>query len=123
WWAMNLLLHVGYMEFANVDEVSGNRGGCGHDRANEMRAAVLALATLEIAIAGAGAPLVGRQNVRVHADAHAAARVAPFETCRGENLVEALFFRLRLDAARTGDNQRLLDVFRHVLARNQMGCG
>src|SRR5436305_13299031 len=99
---MNLLLHVGYIEFADVDEVSGNRGRSGHDRANEIRAAVLALATLEIAIAGAGAAPGGREDVRGHPDAHAAAGVAPFETCRGENFVQAFFFGLRLPSARAG---------------------
>ena len=65
------------------------------------------------AMTSAGAALVRRQNVRVNADAHAAACVAPLESCRRENPVQPFFFRLRLDAARTRHNQRLLDVFRH----------
>src|ERR1700674_3614262 len=101
--------------------MAGDGGGCGHDRADEVRAAVFALAALEIAVAGAGAALMGRQNVGIHADAHAAAGVAPLEARRGENLVEAFFFRLRLDAAGAGHNQRLLDAFSHVLAFDKMG--
>src|SRR5205807_190670 len=100
--------------------MAGNRGGGGHDRADEVRAAVFTLPTLEIAVRGAGAALMRRQNVGVHADAHAAASVAPLETGVAENFVEAFFFSLRLDAARAGDNQRLLDIFRHVLASDKM---
>src|SRR5437016_479833 len=103
--------------------MAGNRGGCGHDRADEMRATVLALAAFEVAIAGAGATLVRRQDVGVHADAHAASGVAPLETGVAENFFEAFFFGLRLDTARAGDNQRLLDVFRHVLAGDKVRGG
>src|SRR5260370_7243925 len=87
--ALQNLLDGGDVEFADVHEMAGNRRGCGHDRADEMRAAVLALAALEIAIAGAGAALVRRQDVGVHAHAHPAARVAPLETHSPKNFVEA----------------------------------
>src|SRR6266571_9488965 len=100
--------------------MASNGGGSGHDRADQMRAAVLALAALEVAIRGAGAAFVWRQDVRVHSDAHAASRVAPLEAGFAKNFVEALFFGLRLDAARTGNDQRLLDIFRHVLAGHEM---
>src|SRR5437879_4947832 len=117
------LLDGGYVEFADVDKMAGDGGGGGHYRADEVRAAVFALAALEVAVAGAGAAFVGRQDVGVHADAHAAAGVAPLETGGAENFVEALFFGLRLDAAGAGDNQRLLDVFRHVLAGDKTRGG
>src|SRR5216684_2916808 len=105
------LLDGGDVEFAHVHKMTGNGGGGGHDRADEVRAAVFALAALEIAIAGAGAALMRRQDVGVHADAHAAAGVAPLEAGSAENLVEPFFFSLRFDSARAGNNQRLLDVF------------
>src|SRR6266576_5956352 len=111
---------MGDIKFAHINEMAGDGGGSGHDRADQMRAAVFALTAFEIAVAGAGAALVGRKNVRVHANAHAAARVAPLETCLGKDLVEALFFRLRFDAARTRHNQRLLDVLRNMLASYEM---
>ena len=57
--------------------MAGDGGGGGHDRADQVGAAVFALAAFEIAIAGAGAALVRREDVGVHADAHAAAGVAP----------------------------------------------
>src|SRR6266481_1271541 len=111
------------VEFAHVHKVAGDGCCCGHNRAYQVRAAVFALATLEIAIAGAGAALVRRQDVGVHADAHAAAGVAPLESGGAENFVEAFLFGLRFDTARAGNNQRLLDVFRHVLAFDKMRGG
>src|SRR5260370_15559148 len=110
-----LLLDWGDVEFADVDEMACYGGGCGHQRADQVRAAVFALAALEIAVGGAGAAFVGRQNVGVHADAHAAAGIAPLETGGGENFVQAFFFGLRFDAPRTGNDQRLLDAPGHVL--------
>src|SRR5260370_34206171 len=95
-------------------------GGGGHDRANEVRAAVFALTSLEIAIAGTGAAFVRRQDVGVHANAHAAPGIAPLEACGGENLVEPFFFRLRLYSSRAGPNPFLLGGFFHVLAFTQM---
>src|SRR6266851_5577464 len=92
--ALQNLLDGGDIEFADVDEMASDGGGGGHDRAHEMRAAILALAALEIAIAGAGAALVRRQNVGVHADAHTAAGVAPLETGDAKNFVEAFLFSL-----------------------------
>jgi hypothetical protein len=44
------LFHPGDVKFADIDEVAGNRGGGGHYRADEVRAAVAPLAALEIAI-------------------------------------------------------------------------
>src|SRR5258706_12205477 len=92
------LLDRCHVEFANVHEMPGNRRGSSHYRADEVRAAVFALAAFEIAVAGAGAAFVRRQNVGVHADAHAAASVAPLETGGAENFVEPFLFGLRLDA-------------------------
>src|ERR1041385_2538827 len=100
------LLDVGDVEYAYIDEVSRNRSRRGHHRADQMCTAVLALAPLEIAVAGAGAALMRRQNVRVHSDAHAATGVAPLETGSGKHLVEAFLLGLRFDASRTRHNQR-----------------
>src|SRR5260370_24744755 len=94
------------------------RGGRGHHWTDQMGAAVAALAAFEIAIRSAGAAFVRRQNVSVHADAHAAACVAPFESGIGENFVEAFFFRGSLDAARTRNNQRLLNGLGNVFSFN-----
>src|SRR4029077_19695334 len=100
--------------------MAGDGGGCGHYRADEVRAAVFALAAFEVAVAGAGAALVRRQDVGVHANAHTAASVAPLETGGGENFFEAFFLGLRFDTARTRNNQRLLDRLGDVLAFDEM---
>src|SRR6266478_8703431 len=117
------LLDRCHVEFADVHEMPGDGCGGSHYRADEMRAAVFALAAFEIAVAGAGAAFVRWQDVGIHPDAHAATCVAPFETGGGKNFVEAFFFGLRLDAARARHNQRLLDVFCHVLACHKMCRG
>src|SRR5690242_13632598 len=103
--------------------MAGDGGGSGHDRADEMRAAVAALAAFKIAIRGAGAALVRRQDVGVHADAHAAAGVAPLEARLRENFVEAFLFGGCANAARTGNDERLLDIFRDVLSGDELRGG
>src|ERR1700736_3931985 len=117
------LLHGFDGEFAYVYEVTCDGGGCGHYWTDQMCAAVFALAAFEIAIGGAGGALVRRENVRVHAYAHAATCVAPFETGGGENFIEAFFFGLGFDAAGTGDNQRLLDIAGYVFAFDEVSGG
>src|SRR6266403_5002445 len=103
--------------------MSGDGGCCGHNRADQVRAAVFALAALEIAIAGAGAAFVRWQDVRVHADAHAASGVAPLDTGSSEDFVQPFFFSLGLDAARAGNDERLLDGLGNVLTLNKMRGG
>src|SRR4029077_4420903 len=100
--------------------MAGDRGGGGHYRADQVSAAVFALAALEIAVGRAGAALVRRQHVGIHADAHAAPCVAPFKTRVAENLVETFLFGLRFNSARTGNDECLLDAVRYVLASHQM---
>src|SRR5580698_593756 len=91
--AARLLRHV-HSEVADVHKMSGNGGCRGHDGADQMRAAALALAALEVAIGGAGAALAGRQHVVVHGDAHAASGFAPLESGVAEDAVESFLFGL-----------------------------
>ena len=74
--AWNLLLIV---PFADVDEVPRDRGGGGHGRRDEVRAAPLALTALKVAVARRRAPLLRGKRVGVHPQTHAAARLAPIE--------------------------------------------
>src|SRR2546422_8230340 len=85
-----------------------------------MRAAVATLTAFEVTVRSAGAAFVRRQYVRVHADAHAAARIAPLEARFRENFVETLFLRSGLNSARPWNDQSLLDVFCDVLPSNEM---
>ena len=117
------LLNMRDVEVADVYEMACYGCGGGHDWAYQMGAAVSALAAFEIAIGGAGAALMRGEDISVHADAHAAACVAPLETSVGENFVEALGFGFGLDAARAGNDEGLLDVFGNVLARDEVGGG
>ena len=83
----------------HIDEPASNRGRCCHRGRHEMRAALISLATLEIAVGGGGAALAGLQLVGVHAEAHGATGLAPFEAGGLEDFIEAFSFRLRLDEA------------------------
>src|ERR1700722_9397348 len=95
-----LLRHV-HAKVANVHKMSGNGGRGGHDGADQMGAAALALAALEIAIGGAGAALAGRQHIVIHGDAHTATRLAPLETRIAENAVESFLLGFGFDDLRS----------------------
>jgi hypothetical protein len=69
-----------------------------------------ALAALEIAVRGRGAALARLELVGIHRQAHRAARLAPLEAGLAEDLVQPLGLGLRLDQARAGHHQRLLDA-------------
>ncbi len=58
----------------------------------------------KLRLAGGGAALAGLEDVGVHAEAHAAAGLAPLEAGGLEDLVEAFFFGLALDGLRAGDD-------------------
>src|ERR1700680_303872 len=83
----------------HVDEMPGYCRGGGHGRRNEMRAALVALAALEVAVRGRGATLAGIELVGIHGEAHRAAGLAPLEAGLDENLVEAFGFGLLFDQA------------------------
>src|SRR5690606_20785203 len=90
----------GFRQFAYIDKMAGHRRCRGHRRAHQVGAATGALAALEIAVGGGRAMLAAAQLVRVHRQAHRAARLAPLEAGFDEHLVQALGFGLRLDQAR-----------------------
>src|SRR5690606_7659499 len=86
----------------DIDEVAGHRGGRRHGRADQVGAPTPALATLEIAVGRGGAALAGGEDVVVHPQAHAAARVAPLETGIPEDAIQAFGLGLGLDLLRSG---------------------
>src|SRR3954453_23348403 len=61
-----------------------------------MRASSATLATLEVAVAGAGRPFTLRQLVGVHGQAHAAPRLAPIGAGGAEHIVQSLRLGLLL---------------------------
>ncbi len=84
-----------YRPRSNIYKVPGNGGRGSHLGADEMRASTASLAAFEVTVAGRGAAFAGRKNVRIHAQAHGAAGLAPVKTCRDEDAVEAFRFGLR----------------------------
>src|SRR5215813_5675269 len=92
------------MQSADVGELAGDGRRRGHGGAHEMRAGALTLAPLEIAVGGGGDPLALARSVAVHSHAHGAARIAPLEPRRREDLVQPLGLRGLLDESRAGDD-------------------
>ena len=62
-----------------------------------MRAATFPLPPFKVAVAGGGASLSGLQDIGVHSEAHAAARLTPLEPGLLENLIQSLCLRLLFD--------------------------
>src|SRR5437764_318705 len=108
---------------SNVDEVALDRRRRGHHRAYEMRTAARALASLEVAVGGRGATLSRRKTVRVHAEAHRAAGLAPFEARFAEDAIETFALGLLLDQARARYHQRELHVLGDTAALDHRGRG
>src|SRR6516162_776628 len=85
------------MPVTDVDKAAGH--GCRRCRCGtyKMRPPIPALAAFEIAVAGRGTTLLGRENVGVHAQAHRTARLAPLCTGLFEDAIETLAFGRPLD--------------------------
>src|SRR5258706_14145817 len=90
--------------------MTGNCRCSGHRRADQMCAAARALTALEVAIRGRSTAFPCPESIIVHAEAHRAAGLAPFEAGRGENAVEPLTLGLCLHQSRAGYDQDLPDV-------------
>ncbi len=75
-----------------------------------MGASAGALTAFEVAVRRRSATFARAQAVGVHSQTHGATRLAPLETRGLENFIQAFFFRLRLNQARTGHDQGKLDV-------------
>src|ERR1700729_3893368 len=87
-----------------------------------MGAAPVALTALEIAVRGRSAALARRKLVRVHGQAHRAARLAPLEAGGEKDLVETLGLGLRLDQARSRHDHRA-DSLAPLMAARDCGRG
>src|ERR1039457_969847 len=78
------------MPATHIDEVSRDSGGRGCGWAHQMGASFAALTPFEVPVAGGGAALRGRQNVRIHAQAHRASGLAPLGASLDENAIQPL---------------------------------
>src|ERR1700739_139471 len=85
----------------HVDETTRDRRRRRHRRRNEVGAAPVALAALEIAVRGRGATLARRELVGIHGETHRTAGLTPLEAGGEENLVETLGLGLRFHQARS----------------------
>src|SRR5690242_9771773 len=99
----------------------GDGGGGGHRRADQMRAPTLALAAFKVTVRGARATFTWLQDVRIHAEAHAAAGLTPLETCRGEDAVQALLLGGDLRLVRAG-NDHGSHARVHFFALDDVSC-
>ena len=59
-----------FSKSAGIGKASGHSGGSSHQRTDEVGASPLALASLEVAVAGGGAALSGLEHVIIHGEAH-----------------------------------------------------
>ncbi len=99
-----------------------NCSGSSHGGAHQVCTSQGALPALEITVGGGGAALARVQAVFVHAQAHGAARLAPFKTGLRKNLVQAFLLGLTTYQTRAGDDQGLQHRAGHTFAFDH-GCG
>src|SRR5579875_656783 len=91
----------------DVHEMTGDCGRGGHDRADQMGPAALALPPFEITVRGAGASFARPQNIGIHAETHAASRLAPLEASFLEDAVETELFGFEFDLLRPRHDHRV----------------
>src|SRR5262249_23590354 len=86
-----------------------------------MRASAVALAALEVAVARRGTALAGLQLIGVHAEAHGAARLAPFEPGGAKDLVEPFGLGLLLHEPRARYDHGVREIAGDLLAGHDLG--
>ena len=82
---------------AYIDHAAIDRGSRGHDRAHQQAARTWPLATLEVAVGGAGDIFARACLIIIHRQTHAASGPAPFKASLGEDAIQPLGLGLRLD--------------------------
>src|SRR5258708_5609476 len=87
-----------------------------------MRASADALPPFEIAVRGARAALPRCELVRIHAEAHGAAGIAPFKSGFEQNAVQAFALGLFFHLTGTRHPQRL-NALRHFSPLRDLGRG
>src|SRR3954465_3782795 len=90
--------------------MTGDRRGGRHCRTDEMGATAGALPPFEVAVRCGRATLAGIELVRIHAEAHGAAWLAPLEACVAEDSVQAFLLGLRFYQPGTRYHHRHADV-------------
>src|SRR6185437_3598354 len=99
------------LPIANIGKVADDCGcGC-HRWADKMSSSAATLATFKVTIAGRGAALTWVEDVRIHAKAHGAARLAPLEASLAKDSIEAFFFGLAFTCCEPGTTMARTLVF------------
>src|SRR5688500_15692708 len=103
---------------ADIGEVAlDRRRGC-HRRAHQVRAPAASLPAFEVAIARRRTALAFAEDVVIHAEAHRAARLAPFEAGLGKDAIEAFTLRVSLHLLRARHHERARALVDVVAARH-----
>src|SRR5262249_23215657 len=92
---------------ADIDKTPRDSSGSGHGGAPQVGASACALPAFKVAIAGGKAAPTRFEPVRVHAQAHGAAGLAPFEAGVGKDAVQAFLFCGVLHLLRSRHDHRL----------------
>ena len=100
--------------------MAGDSSRGGHGGADQVGAATLALASLEVAVGGRRASLARLELVWVHAQTHRTAGLTPLGTSGAEDLVETLLGGLHAHPGRAGDDEEA-DAGGHRAASQHIG--
>src|SRR5271155_3404400 len=76
-------------KLSHVDQLANNSCSGSHDWRHQMGAAKSSLSTFKISVRCACTPFSGRENIRVHAQAHGTSRFSPLKSSIEEDLVKA----------------------------------
>src|SRR5699024_55808 len=119
---VNLWVTCSRLKVGGACEGALDGGGRCDLRGDEVGATTLALAALEVAVGGRRGALAGGQLVRVHAQAHGAARGAPLSARGEEDLVQTFLLCLLLDSRGRRDDEHL-DAVGDLSAVQNLGGG
>src|SRR3989338_9132163 len=92
WVKAFIVSSLGLDQFAHIDKAAGHRSGGGHCRAYQVSTTTGTLTAFKVAVGGGRAMLATAQFVRVHRQAHGAARLAPFKTGFDKDVVQPFLF-------------------------------
>src|SRR5487761_913013 len=119
----SVLLSVrAFRPLANVYKMTGDSRRRRHHRADQVSPPSFALPAFKVPVGSARAAFACRQNIIIHGDAHAAARLTPLEPGVAKDFVQALLLRLNFHAVRARHHESLLQAKRNLLARHDTGC-
>src|SRR3990167_809482 len=109
WVKAFIVSSLGLDQFAHIDKTTSHRRRRSHRRAYQVSTPTGALTAFEVTVGGGCAMLAAAQLVRVHRQAHGAARLTPLKAGFDKDVVQTFLFRLGFDQTGTWHHHRLLD--------------